>query len=132
MTNFEKYKDEILEIANTSEHGFSLCDGKIEKCATASCEICKFDNNDCSCESAMLKWLYEEADAVDWTKVPVDAKVIVSQDGTKWYKRHFAKINNGKVYTFGFGKTSFSSEMNNNICDWQYAKLYEEKEQKND
>ena len=35
---------------------------------------------------------------LDWSKVSVDAKVLVSDNGKLWYKRHFAKYENGSVH----------------------------------
>lgn len=65
---------------------------------------------------------------VDWTKVPVDAKILVSgiEDGGG-VRRHFANYSNGEVYAYDDGKTSFSS-----VCSfpWKYAKLYEENNEK--
>ena len=61
---------------------------------------------------------------VDWSKVEVDAKILVSNDDIKWYRRYFAKYENGKVCTFVDGATSFSTD---GYCiSWNYAKLYKE------
>ena len=62
---------------------------------------------------------------LDWTKVPVDAKVLVSDNGKLWYKRHFAKYENGSVHVFPDGATSFTGS-NESLLGWEYAKLYEE------
>ena len=61
---------------------------------------------------------------VDWTKVEVDTKILVSEDGDVWYKRYFAKYENDKVCTFVDGATSFSTDGYYNT--WKYAKLYKE------
>lgn len=61
---------------------------------------------------------------VDWSKVEVDAKILVSNDDIKWYRRYFAKYENGKVCTFVDGATSFSS--GGYYTSWEYAKLYKE------
>lgn len=45
-------------------------------------------------------------------------------------KRHFAKYENGKVYTWLGGATSWSVD-SNNVTDWKFAKLAES-EEKND
>nr|DAF74891.1 MAG TPA: hypothetical protein [Caudoviricetes sp.] len=68
---------------------------------------------------------------VDWTKVEVDTKILVSEDGDVWYKKYFAKYENDKVYTFIGGATSFSS--GGYFISWKYAKLYKEdgEEEKN-
>lgn len=61
---------------------------------------------------------------VDWSKVEVDTKILVSNSGDVWYKKYFAKYENGKVCTFIGGATSFSS--GGYFISWKYAKLYEE------
>lgn len=61
---------------------------------------------------------------VDWSKVEVDAKILVSNDDIKWYRRYFAKYENDKVCTFVDGATSFSTD--GYYISWKYAKLYKE------
>ena len=62
---------------------------------------------------------------VDWSKVPVDTKILVSDDGERWARRYFAKYENGRVYAFCDGATSFTGS-SENLLGWAYAKLYEE------
>ena len=62
---------------------------------------------------------------LDWSKVPVDAKVLVSDNGKLWYKRHFAKYENGSVHVFPDGRSSFTTEESDIIYPWKYAKLCE-------
>ena len=62
---------------------------------------------------------------VDWSKVSVDAKVLVSDNGKLWYKRHFAKYENGSVHVFPDGRSSFTTEESDIIYPWKYAKLCE-------
>ena len=69
-----------------------------------------------------LNVLYERKET-DWSKVKVDTKILVSYDGEKWYKRHFAKYENNIIYAFVDGQTSFTTKTSNT---WKYAKLYEE------
>ena len=67
----------------------------------------------------------EFEEVVDWSKVPVDAKVLVSDNGKLWYKRHFAKYENGSVHVFPDGRSSFTTEESAIIYPWKYAKLCE-------
>ena len=60
----------------------------------------------------------------------VDKKILVSDDGEIWANRHFSKFENGAVYTWPSGLTSWS---NANIfpsyeeeIPWKYAKPAEE------
>ena len=70
--------------------------------------------------------LYENEDLVDWTRVKVDTPIYVRElEHEKWKPRHFAKYENGKVYCFTLGTTSFTNALNN-ISSWQYAKLKED------
>ena len=62
---------------------------------------------------------------VDWFKVPVDTKILVSDDGENWCRRYFAKYEGGRVYAFMDGATSFTGS-SENLLGWAYAKLYEE------
>ena len=69
---------------------------------------------------------YDFEKCVDWSKVPVDTKILVSCDGEEWSRRHFAKYENGRVYAWDNGRTSFSIDANYDDVYWDYAKLYEE------
>lgn len=68
----------------------------------------------------------ELIEAIDWSKVEVDTKVLVSDDKEDWEKRYFAKYEDGVVYTWCNGTTSFSADSKDFIIDWHYAKLYKE------
>lgn len=62
MTNFEYYKDEILEITNKG-NAFGLYKSKPISCIDVKCVNCDFSsskkhNNPCSVNR--MKWLYEE------------------------------------------------------------------------
>lgn len=61
---------------------------------------------------------------IDWSKVEVDTKILVSDDGNVWRRRYFAKYENGKVCAFVGGATSFSNR--GSYISWKYAKLYKE------
>ena len=77
--------------------------------------------------SQIVKMEFREV--VDWSKVPVDTKVLVSDDGKEWYRRHFAKYEDGKVYCFNDGYTSFTIvdyAYLSNATPWEYCKLYQE------
>ena len=71
----------------------------------------------------------EFEEVMDWSKVPVDTKVLVSNDGKEWNRRHFAEYKDGKVYCFNSGVTSFTvkeSYFLNEKASWEYVKLYQE------
>ena len=63
-----------------------------------------------------------------WNEVKVDTKILV-RDSKKdeWIKRHFAKYENGAVFYYPFGMTSYTSTRNN-LPYSQHTKLYDEQE----
>ena len=68
----------------------------------------------------------EFKEVIDWSEIPVDTKVLVSKDNEIWFKRYFAKYENGKIYCFRNGASSFSADDEADILTWKYVKLYEE------
>lgn len=121
MTNREKYIDEILALMGW----WGIKDGKMVICSHVSCEGCLFNEKEVSCSSVKKQWLKEEytEPEVDWSKVEIDTPILVrrSDDGD-WKKRYFAKVENGKVIAWNYGRTSW----NNNGCSaWEQAKLAE-------
>lgn len=67
----------------------------------------------------------EELGIVDWSKVPVDTPVLVSNDNKEWIKRYFARYEDGNVYCWLNGKTSWTAICELSIGHWDYAKLAE-------
>ena len=65
---------------------------------------------------------------VDWSNVAVDTPVFVSSSGNNWTRAYFAKYEDGHVYTFVAGKTSWSNA-GFDAVPWKYAKLAESEEQ---
>lgn len=62
---------------------------------------------------------------VDWSKVAVDTPILVSLDDESWFCRYFASFNNGIVYTWSGGATSWSVRERECQDAWGYAKLAE-------
>ena len=64
----------------------------------------------------------------EWLEVPVDTKVLVSDDGINWLNRYFAMYEDGNFYVWEDGKSSFTLLHPNehNMIKWKYCKLYEE------
>lgn len=84
------------------------------------------------CRIMQVLWLdeeYEEKEPeVDWTKVPVDTKILVKHtDGSMWHRRYFSKYEKGKVYAYENGKTSWTAR-DTDVMRWDYAKLFEEED----
>lgn len=59
MTNFEYYKDKILEVGNISEIALTN-DGELQRCYGTDCDKCVFDDPYEPCQKVTTKWLYEE------------------------------------------------------------------------
>ena len=77
--------------------------------------------------SQLMRMEFKEA--IDWSKVPIDTKVLVSKNGKDWSRRHFAEYKDGKVYCFNDGYTSFTIvnyAYLSNATSWEYVKLYQE------
>lgn len=130
MTNKEKYGNKIIELAvNTGM--FGLKNGEPALCKEIKCEDCNFYKSDYSCEGSAYgfrKWLNSEyvEPPVDWSKVPVDTPILVrNSEKNSWEKRYFAKYENGIVYAWGYGATSWSARGSGDISDWKMAKLAE-------
>ena len=70
---------------------------------------------------------YEEEHEIDWYKVAVDTPILVKgpEDET-WQHRYFAKYKNGIVYAWLSGSTSWSTDNDDDIFAWEFAKLAEE------
>jgi hypothetical protein len=73
--------------------------------------------------SQVIRMEFEEV--IDWSKVPVDTKVLVSNNGRNWFKKYFAKYEDA-IYCFAGGATSFSVDNATDVLCWRYGKLYQE------
>ena len=79
--------------------------------------------------SDLLNFDFKEV--VDWSKVPVDTKILVADftgndNEIVWKKRHFAKYENGKIYAWCDGLTSFTIDSDDLCTRWDFVKLYKE------
>lgn len=62
---------------------------------------------------------------IDWSHVEVDTPILVRYaPKQEWCKRYFAKYEDGKVYAWSNGATSWTAA-ENDVFDWGYAKLAE-------
>lgn len=129
MLNREKYEKEILEIA-CEGHSIAMVNGKLRHCSGSLCDKCDFDSN-INCRKNVNKWANSEyIKPVDWSKVPVDTPILVRHSkSNEWDRRYFAKYENGLVYAWERGATSWSAEDSDDVCDWKYAELAESEDQ---
>ncbi len=133
MTNGEKYKDTIIKHIkdiNDSYCGFvnnSYCDfvtSKILSCYGLDCN--KISCHDCAAIQSL--WFNEEykepEEKVDWANVAVDTPVLVRDfDEADWCKRYFAKYQDGQIFTYNNGSTSWSTQ---GTVVWKQGKLADE------
>ena len=123
MKNYEKYADEIKEY-----NGDSICADFIEPYILKSINA-KCINTSCTkCNLYRTIWLLEDykEPEVDWSKVAVDTPILVRDfeyEDEEWEKRHFAQYENGKVYAWGEGCTSWTAYNNSDVTEWEYARL---------
>jgi hypothetical protein len=105
MTNFEKYKDDLMK--TKGDFGFSKTKQKIGVCAwvnnnieTVKCEDCLFDEpSTCCCDSEKVKWLCKEADESVLTNDDFEfIKVLEKIKKTKY--KFIAKSLSGHVTLF--------------------------------
>nr|DAZ79580.1 MAG TPA: putative AdoMet-dependent methyltransferase [Caudoviricetes sp.] len=127
MTNREKFAEQILDIAcGGSKIAVNKATLEPTACYKLTCKDCLFGlSNPDSCTSAREKWANSEyvEPPVDWSKVAVDTPILVTDNGDyKWIKRYFAKYENGIVYAWSNGTTSWSGDR---CTPWKLAKLPE-------
>ena len=131
----KEYMEKKLEMLNDLERTSGHCNGILcDKCPLSS-----YNNKEITSSGwHALELLYTEKaieivmnyePKVDWTKVPVDTKVLVKDyKSDNWLKRHFAKYEDNKIYVYDNGKSSFTTDV---IVFWRYGKLYKENEEQN-
>lgn len=129
MTNREKYAEQILDIVcNGGSVAVDLEKQKPVDCTEIRCRECKFEMSGIPCGSLRKQWCNEEytEPPIDWSKVPVDTPILVKNiENSEWLHRHFAKFEDGIVYAWDNGRTSWSL-LSDEVIDWKYAKLAEE------
>lgn len=132
MLNKEKFAKKIFEIACEGQ-SIAVVNGKPTTCLDIiDCKECIFynNNNNYRCSSnAIKKWANSEyvEPPVDWSKVAVDTPILVRDyDYQDWFKRHFAKYEDGVVYSWVDGLTSWSTD--ERTTAWVQAKLAESEE----
>ena len=126
LVEYEKRKKEVFN-ALRKEFGASSCEG-VDCCDCPLGILCS-DNG--TLEDAEMnepikaaQLIMEFVPPVDWSKVLVDTKILVRNDDTIWYRRHFAEYKEGKIFAWDIGKTSYTSS--GKMCAWTQAKLYKE------
>lgn len=128
MTNREKYAEQIINMAVNDIKITVDKEGRLSDCFAINCKDCAWSSCN-QCRKKFREWLEQEyvEPPVDWSKVPVDTKILVrNSEDEEWEKRHFAKFEDGKIFAWTSGITSFSSESSDSITWWMKGKLAED------
>lgn len=124
MTNREKFAEQILDIAcGGSKIAVDKATLELAPCYKLACKDCLFSFGNGDCRGARKKWANSEyaEPPVDWSKVAVDTPILVRYSEEEvWEKRHFAKYENGIVYAWSNGTTSWTGDR---CTSWKLAKL---------
>lgn len=128
MTNREKYAEQIIDMALDSIEIAVDKEGKLCDCNVILCSDCAWSGKS-RCRERFKEWAEQEyvEPPVDWSKVPVDTKVFVRDcDSAYWNHRYFAKFEDGKIFTWANGTTSFSAKGFDDVTWWNQGKLAED------
>lgn len=127
MTNKEYYKENLKELVvsiDTITKGCSFITQNILPQYDITC-----DDVGCgTCTLLSILWLEEEhkEENINWSKVPIDTKVLVrNEKGEVWKRRHYAGETDISGYPFVYkgGRTSFTGDMFDNEV-YNYTEIY--------
>ena len=127
MKNYEKYADEIRKYK-----GDNFC---IDFVLPNIMESNDCDGNCDVCRIVQMIWFMEECKEpeepeTDWSKVEGDTPILVRNDEVdNWTKRYFARYENGIIYAWVHGRTSWTAYDNLDVSGWKHAKLAEGEEE---
>ena len=128
MTNREKYAEQIIDMALDSIEIAVDKEGKLCDCNVILCSDCAWSDKS-RCRESFKEWAEQEyvEPNVEWSKVPVDTKILVrDSENEMWKKRHFAKFEDGKIFAWASGETSFSAYNSDFTKEWNQGKLAED------
>lgn len=130
MLNIEKYKEMLIDEDVINVDNLAIVKNNPTNC-TGQCAECDFGKGKSKCIPHLKKWLFSEYEEpeVDWSKVKVDTPILVRDyESSEWTKRYFAKFEDGKVYAWKYGATSWTVNNEYAVKSWKYAKLAESEE----
>ena len=122
---------EKLELLRKSDDKFNkICNSIIcEKCPISKLKA-KF-GIDLPCKYVFIFYntlteeeLEELENSKDWSQVRKDTPILVKGEEGE-YKRYFAKFENGKVYAYMGGCTSWTATSKDDIMSWNCVRLAE-------
>ena len=95
LTNFEKYKDQILKITNNNDV-FAFDGRKLHCCEDYECDDCVFRTFQLNCRCERIKWMYEEyhEPTPKLTKAERDFCMTIDEDG------YIARDEDGRIFLY--------------------------------
>lgn len=131
MLNIEKYKKMLIDMEIIDVNKLAVVNDKPVNCTDLYvCDGCDFGKKK-NCSPYLEEWLFSEYEEpeVDWSKVKVDTPILVGNyESNEWIKRYFAEFEDGKVYAWKYGATSWTANNEYAVRSWKYAKLAESEE----
>ena len=127
MKNYEKYGRELKKYK-----GGMFCDDYVKPDVLKLKKDDECDHDCVRCLVLQMIWLLEDykEPEVDWSKVEVDTPILVRDSkNTEWLKKYFAKYENGHVYVWNLGRTSWTAPNDKSVSAWSYAKLAEDEKE---
>lgn len=119
MTNREKFKEEICDIAINGER-LAVDRETLEPCACSHIEWCRdCIANGIKCNDVIKEWANSEY--VEPCHFEDNELVEVSDNGEDWKLRYFSHQENGRVYCYVSGYTNKEAI---GTCSWNYCRKY--------
>ena len=131
MNNYENQQKDIEAMWATNDRiAVDKNTNKVERCKIFDCEDCLFSseyNKKAPCGITTAKWLVSEyiEPKVNWSEIPIDTPVLVSDDGVNWERRYFVRKPAEAMFgVYSNGATSWSAD--GYVAWYRYAKLANE------
>ena len=122
MTNFERYRDEILAIVNRNR-AVAIVDGLPQRCAETNCSDCELYSAEMDCSCKITQWLY-----ADFQPFKKGERVIVEREGGVRLRRYFAEQEGDRIAVFANGCDEWSSGGRTTSYPAECVKAYKEGE----
>ena len=122
MTNFEKYRDEVLAIVNQNS-SVAIVDGLPQGCVGTSCSDCELYSAGIGCGCKITQWLY-----ADFQPFKKGERVIVEREDGVRLRRYFAEQKEDRISVFANGCDEWSSGGSTASYPAECVKAYKEGE----
>ena len=127
MTKYEQYADAIRELKN-NEFYIDFIKPYLVKANSEE----EMEANFCAVYTAlelMEKHAEPEKIGINWNEIPVDTPILVKNHRDEpWLRRYFAKYEDGLIYAWSVGRTSWTANTVAHTTSYAYAKLAKEEE----